>query len=83
MSTFDQNAIIGAHGEIDGFYFACGLSGHGVMHAPAVGRGIAELVVEGAYRSLDLSVFSVDRIRRGKPLDDIQPSEARRQRAGI
>ncbi len=83
MNTFDQNAIIGPHREVGGFYFACGLSGHGVMHAPAVGRAIAELVTEGAYRSLDLSMFSVERIARGEPLDDIQPSESRHQRAGI
>ena len=83
MNTFDQNAIIGQHSDVDGFYFACGLSGHGVMHAPAVGRAIAELVTEGAYRSLDLSMFSVERIARGEPLDDVQPSESREQRAGI
>jgi FAD-dependent oxidoreductase domain-containing protein 1 len=83
MNTFDQNAIIGQHEEVEGFYFACGLSGHGVMHAPAVGRGIAELVTEGGYRTLDLSMFSVDRIRRGEHLDDVQPSETRRHRAGI
>ncbi len=83
MNTLDQNAIIGAAPEPDGFLFACGLSGHGVMHAPAVGRGIAELVTEGRYSTIDLSPFSYDRILSGDALDDIQPSEARRKEAGI
>lgn len=83
LNTFDQNAIIGPHPDVHGFYFACGLSGHGVMHAPAVGRAIAELVTGDDYRSLDLSMFSVDRIAREEPLDDIQPSEVRTEKAGI
>ncbi len=83
MNTFDQNAILGPHPEVEGFYFACGLSGHGVMHAPAVGRGISELVTRGHYETLDLSLFSVERIAKGEPLDDIQPSEEREHAAGI
>ena len=54
-----------------------------MMHAPAIGRGIAELILEGGCTSLDLSAFSVGRIRRGEPLDDVQPSESRVERAGI
>ncbi|MDP9067459.1 MAG: FAD-binding oxidoreductase [Actinomycetota bacterium] len=83
MNTLDQNAIIGPLAEVEGFLFACGLSGHGVMHAPAIGRGIAELVSEGCYTTIDLSPFSFERIRRGETLDDIQPSEVRRTAAGI
>lgn len=83
LNSFDQNAIIGPHSDVEGFYFACGFSGHGMMHAPAAGRGIAELVTRGGYESLDLSPFSVDRIARGERLDDIQPSESRRHKAGI
>lgn len=83
MNTFDQNAIIGAHPRVDGFWFACGFSGHGVMHAPAAGRGISELIAGGGYATIDLSPFSVERIGEGRRLDDVQPSEARAEEAGI
>ncbi|AFZ67225.1 NAD(P)/FAD-dependent oxidoreductase [Deinococcus peraridilitoris] len=83
MNTFDQNAVIGFHPELKNFLLACGLSGHGVMHAPAIGRGIAELLTEGRYTSLDLSPFDYDRVRRGVPLDDVQSSEHRRIEAGV
>lgn len=83
MNTFDQNAIVGGHPGLAGLWFACGFSGHGVMHAPAAGRGIAELIAGGRYETIDLSPFSLERIARGCRLDDVQPSEARTERAGI
>jgi hypothetical protein len=53
------------------------------MHAPASGLGISELLTEGRYTTIDLSPFSVERIGAGRRLDDIQPSEERKQSAGI
>jgi FAD-dependent oxidoreductase domain-containing protein 1 len=67
-STFDQNAIIGAHPELTNLLFASGFSGHGIQHAPAVGRAIAELVVHGRYTSLDLSIFGYERLIEGRPV---------------
>jgi FAD-dependent oxidoreductase domain-containing protein 1 len=46
--------------------FANGFSGHGMQQSPAVGRGIAELIVHGRYRSLDLSELSVARLIDGR-----------------
>ncbi len=83
MNVVDQNAIIGPHPDERRFLFACGFSGHGVMHAPATGRAIAELVTRGSYETIDLTPFAFDRVRRGERLDDIQPSEVRTHRAGI
>lgn len=77
INTFDQNAIIGRHPDVENLLLACGFSGHGVMHAPATARGIAELVISGSYQALDLSSFSIERIGAGAPMDDTQPSEPR------
>ena len=68
MNLFDHNAILGEADELRGFYLANGFSGHGLMHAPGIGRGIAELIVHGAYQTLDLSALSFERIRRGSPI---------------
>ena len=68
MNTFDQNGIVGPHPEITNLYFANGFSGHGIQQSPAVGRGIAELIVHGGYRTLDLSPLGYDRLVAGRPL---------------
>lgn len=65
-NTFDQNAILGPHPDIANFYFVNGLSGHGLQQSPALGRGTAEHLVYGAYRTLDLTPFSFDRIGTGR-----------------
>jgi len=67
-NTFDQNAILGPHPEVTNFYFMNGFSGHGLQQAPAVGRGIAEHITYGEYRSLNLDCFSYQRIAEGKPI---------------
>jgi glycine/D-amino acid oxidase-like deaminating enzyme len=61
-NTFDQNAIIGPHNEVENFLFVNGFSGHGFQQSPAMGRGTAELITYGEYRELDLSPFHYDRI---------------------
>jgi sarcosine oxidase subunit beta len=61
--TPDKHPIIGAVG-VDGFLCAAGFSGHGIMHAPATGEAIAELIVDGRT-TLDLSALAYDRFRRG------------------
>ena len=64
-NRLDQNALLGRHAACPNLFFANGFSGHGLQQAPAVGRGIAELVAEGGYVSLDLSALSVARIEAG------------------
>ena len=68
FNTFDQNGLVGRVPGIDNAFVACGFSGHGIQQAPAVGRGIAELVATGEYRTLDLSPLAPERIARGEPL---------------
>ena len=70
MNLFDHNAIIGANPACPNLVFACGFSGHGMMHAPATGRGVAELLRHGAYRSLDLSALGWRRVLDNRPLQE-------------
>ena len=66
-NTLDQNAIIGPHPIISNFMFINGFSGHGLQQAPAMGRGMSELLIYGKYQNLDLSPFGFDRILNGIP----------------
>jgi glycine/D-amino acid oxidase-like deaminating enzyme len=68
FNTFDHNAIIGPHTEVSNLLFCCGFSGHGSQQAPACGRGVAELIAHGEFRSLDLSALSYERIAANEPL---------------
>lgn len=70
MNTFDQNAIVGPHPRITNFLFMNGFSGHGLQQSPAMGRGTAEWLVHGTYRTLDLSPFHYDRIPAGEPIPE-------------
>jgi glycine/D-amino acid oxidase-like deaminating enzyme len=67
-NTFDQNGIVGFHPRVANLVLANGFSGHGMQQAPAVGRGVAELLVHGHYRTLDLSALAFDRIPANAPL---------------
>ena len=67
-NALDQNAVIGPHPEIANFLFANGYSGHGLQQGPASGNAIAELIVHGGYRTIDLRRFGYERIARNEPL---------------
>ncbi|MBL6781637.1 MAG: FAD-binding oxidoreductase [Alphaproteobacteria bacterium] len=66
-NTIDQNAIVGLHPDCDNFIFVNGFSGHGLQQSPAMGRGVAELILHGKYQSLDLSPLGVERIIENRP----------------
>jgi len=68
VNALDHNGIIGPHDEIENLIFATGFSGHGVMHAPATGRGVAEFITRGEFSTIDLSPLGYARIRSGTPL---------------
>ena len=70
-NTLDQNAIVGRHPVMKNFLFANGFSGHGVQQAPAVGRGIAELIVHGAYQTVDITPLGFERIIEGRPVQEL------------
>lgn len=67
-NTFDQNGIIGMHPLINNMYFATGFSGHGLQQSPAVGRAVAELIVDGNFKTLDLGNLGFRRILEQEPM---------------
>ncbi len=66
-NMLDHNGIVGFHPGIRNFMFANGFSGHGLQQSPAVGRGVAELIVDGGFQTLDLSPFRYERIPENRP----------------
>ena len=64
----DGNPVIGRwNGGAQNLYTAAGFSGHGMMHAPAAGRAIAELIAHGRYATIDLTRFGYERVERNEP----------------
>lgn len=66
MCLHDANAILGPAPGLPNFLLANGFSGHGLQQAPAVGRGLAEWIVHGEYRSLDLTAFGFARLQTSR-----------------
>ena len=67
-NSLDYTAIIGPWvGGLENVYLANGFSGHGIMHAPATGRAIAELVLTGGFETLDLTRFGYQRVIDNAP----------------
>lgn len=62
----DNSPIIGINPDADGWIDACGFSGHGIMHAPATGVAVSELVADGAATTVDVDAFRHDRF--GQPV---------------
>jgi glycine/D-amino acid oxidase-like deaminating enzyme len=69
QNDFDGNVIIGpgADGLVN-FHMLAGFSGHGLMHAPGCGRAMAELILKGAYQTIDLTRFGWQRLLDGTPI---------------
>lgn len=66
-NRLDQNAVVGLWPGTENFYVAAGFSGHGLQQSPAVGRGLAELILTGGYQSLDLSPLGAGRVIEDRP----------------
>jgi glycine/D-amino acid oxidase-like deaminating enzyme len=62
--TPDHDFVLDRAGP-DGCYVAAGFSGHGFKHAPAIGRMLTDLVVDGESDLADLGIFSLSRFGDG------------------
>lgn len=68
-NTPDHHAILGGC-DVEGLFFANGFSGHGVMHSPATGRALSEIILDGKASFLDVSCLGIDRFATGKLLHE-------------
>ncbi len=59
--TPDHHPILGESPEVPGFFFANGFSGHGVMHAPATGKILSDLILTGRTDLIDASLLNFSR----------------------
>jgi len=66
----DHHAILGPVPEVSGFFYANGFSGHGVMHSPATGRILADLILHGETRVIDAQDLSVERFAAGRAIEE-------------
>jgi glycine/D-amino acid oxidase-like deaminating enzyme len=72
QNLFDGNMIIGPYSKGHGnILTACGFSGHGIMHAPAVGRALSELALHGEFRTIDLTRMGFERVLDDKPYPEL------------
>ena len=62
-NSLDFNAILGRWvGEPENLFLATGFSGHGIMHAPAAGLAMSELILTDKFQTIDLARFGLARI---------------------
>jgi len=70
-NAFDQNAFVGPVPGIPNLLLASGFTGHGLQHAPGIGRALAEYICFGAYRTIDLAALSYARFLTDTPLREL------------
>jgi sarcosine oxidase subunit beta len=63
----DSHALLGLAPGAENFYLANGSSGHGVMHAPALGQLLAEIILDGEAKALDVRALRPTRFEEGEP----------------
>jgi sarcosine oxidase subunit beta len=63
----DKHAILGPAPGVEGLFLVNGSSGHGVMHAPALGQLVAEMILDGRARTLDVRALRPTRFAEGEP----------------
>ncbi|MCR4316717.1 MAG: FAD-binding oxidoreductase [Planctomycetes bacterium] len=56
---------------VKNLFFAGGFSGHGIMHSPAAGQCLAEIIAHGEATSIDISCLSFDRFEKGELLHEL------------
>jgi sarcosine oxidase subunit beta len=68
--TPDHHPVLGKVPELEGFYVATGFSGHGVMHSPATGKIMADLILKGTTNMIDATALDYARFREGRLVEE-------------
>jgi len=68
--TPDHHPILGPAVGVLGFFLANGFSGHGVMHAPATGKILSDLILHQKCDLVGASLLALDRYREGRLIDE-------------
>ena len=68
--TPDHHPILGRAPGVDGLYFANGFSGHGVMHSPATGKILADLILKGSTELIDADLLNYARFAEGRLIEE-------------
>jgi len=68
----DRHAILGPAPGLENLHLVNGSSGHGVMHAPALGQLAAERILDGRFTSLDVSELRPSRFTEGRPVESVE-----------
>ena len=71
-NELDKNGIIGRwDGGMENVYIAAGFSGHGIMQAPGAGCALSELILDGAFSTMDLTRLGYGRVARNEPYPEL------------
>jgi len=68
--TPDHHSILGPVPQAPGFFLANGFSGHGVMHSPATGKIVADLILHGTTSLVDARALGIERFSEGRFLEE-------------
>ena len=68
--TPDHHPVLGPVASLAGFHAATGFSGHGVMHSPATGKIMADLILNGKTDLIDANLLNCDRFREGRLIEE-------------
>jgi sarcosine oxidase subunit beta len=68
--TPDHHPVLGPVPDVPGFFLANGFSGHGVMHAPATGKILSDLILLGKTDLIDASLLNLGRFSEGRMIEE-------------
>ncbi|HEX7587868.1 MAG TPA: FAD-binding oxidoreductase [Anaerolineae bacterium] len=69
--TPDAEPILAQARALPGFYIAAGFSGHGFQHSPATGKVMSELILDGAAKTVDISMLDLERFEENRLIQEV------------